>query len=299
MADGITEIVFIKNGVETPIGDIGKLVAHDGWGMTPLHRLSERGPFQHGITDLGYRLDARVATFVFNIGEDTLYDMYLRRDAILAYFVPGVEYEIKWTVGADVKCVKGFYNADMSMPWGVGEWAAQRFAISFICNDPAFYNPVPVSVNFQLGGSADIWEVPFEVPWHVGASTIDINTVVDYLGTVISYPPLIRITGPIHDPILTNYIAGSGVTYKLDFTGVTIAGGDHYDIDCRYGYKTVVNAAGTDKISELTTDSDLSEFGIYPEPEAIGGENTIGLTGSAVTASTKVEITYYNRFTGR
>jgi hypothetical protein len=77
--------------------------------------------------------------------------------------------------------------------------------------------------------------------------------------------------GPITSPVITNAITGD----KLDFTGTTIVGGASYTIDCRYGQKTVVDSAGANQISKLTSDSDLSTFCLLPDPDAPGGANTL------------------------
>ncbi len=85
---------------------------------------------------------------------------------------------------------------------------------------------------------------------------------------------------------------------KLDFTGTTVAAGHYYDIDCRYGRKSVKDEAGTNEIADLTSDSDLATFHLAAEPEAGGGVNSLRLTGSAVTTATKVELTYDTRYLG-
>lgn len=119
------------------------------------------------------------------------------------------------------------------------------------------------------------------------------SKTITYTGSFLTYP-IITITGPITDPVLTNVSTGE----DLDFTGVTIAGGDTYTIDCRFGYKTVKNAAGVNKIADLTAASDLATFHLGADPEVSGGANAFTLTGTGTDANTTVTIAYNERFVG-
>jgi hypothetical protein len=82
----------------------------------------------------------------------------------------------------------------------------------------------------------------------------------------------------------------------LDFTGVTLGSSEYYQVDTRYGYKTVVNQAGSSVIESLTSSSDLASFSISPAPLVTGGTNVISVAGSAVGTASYMTITYYNRY---
>lgn len=116
---------------------------------------------------------------------------------------------------------------------------------------------------------------------------------VAYRGDWPEYP-VVRIYGPISDPVLTNASTGE----SLDFTGYTIGSGDYYEVDTRYGYKTARNSGGDNKIGELTSDSDLETFHLGSDYEAAGGVNILSLTGTATGTATAVTFYYYNRYTG-
>ena len=53
---------ILRGGNALVITDMDRYVLedYDGFGMPPSHRLTERGPLQHGETDLGYLLDPRL-----------------------------------------------------------------------------------------------------------------------------------------------------------------------------------------------------------------------------------------------
>lgn len=117
--------------------------------------------------------------------------------------------------------------------------------------------------------------------------TYDISKTINNAGNYIALP-IITIVGPIQDAVFTNTTTGE----VLDFTGITIAGGDTRVIDCRYGRKTVKNAAGTNKIADLAAASDLATFHLEP------GDNAFTLEGTGTDANTQVTVVYNSRYIG-
>jgi len=186
------------------------------------------------------------------------------------------------------------YASELSLPIEAGEGSVhQKVVLQFKAYDPSWYDPTMQVLSFGLGGGGDAFTVPMSVPHGVGASTIDMTQAITYAGTWLSHP-LIRIRGPITDLIIQN----TSTDEKLDFTGTTIADGDYYDIDCRYGHKTVTDASGVSKIDKLTSDSDLATFHIERDPVVVGGINSIRVAGSSVNDNTAIDLSYYVRDLG-
>ena len=287
----------IRSGTTYPLDDgtYSLFLGDDGWGMAPTNRINSRGPLQHGVTDLGFRLAPRVATLFLFIQGFSRQDLYDKRDALLRLFsADNSPVQILWSLDED-RQIDAHFMRGMDMGSGSRPGFNQRLAITFQCPDPTFYDPASKGLTFALGGGSDSLTIPLAVPMFVGASTLDSLTPITYNGSWRTYPHLIRITGPITNAIITNETTGE----KLDFTGLTIAGGEYYDIDLRYGIKTVTEDDGTNRIDKLTDDSDLASWHIAADPEALGGANSIRVTGSSVTESTSVEISYFERFIGR
>lgn len=125
----------------------------------------------------------------------------------------------------------------------------------------------------------------------VNGGTIGQVAAVAYEGNLPEFPT-INIRGPISSPVITNLTTG----HTLDFGTITIGAGTTYVIDTRYGYKTVT--AGTvNKRGELSSDSDLGEFHLAPNPTAPSGVNSIAMYGNNIGTATQIQIVYYNRFT--
>lgn len=288
-------ISFSTMGIEYPSSYFGKLTAHDGWGMAPLHRLDERGPMQNGVTDLGYRLDPRYGRFMFNTGARTLQDMYDVRQLFLDIFRPSNSIKVQFTIGTVIRNIDCKYDGDMSLPWGSGSWGAQNLVLSLKAEDPTFYDPIAQSMTFAVVGGTDESEIPMPVPSLVGigASTVNLHVNMTNNGNADTYP-IIRLTGPMHDFVLTNVSTGD----TLDFTGDTIAGAHYYDIDLRYGYKTVIDNHGVNQVSKLTEASDLVSFHLGVSPEVVGGVNDVMISALNMDEFSHIEFVWNDRYLG-
>ena len=266
-----------------------------GTGMMPVRRLEERGPLQNGVTDRGYRLDPRVIIISMYIKGSSYENLYTKRTELINMFKPSnTAGKLKFTLGSTVRQIEGHYVGDsLGMDDTVETYLTKRVAVALKCPDPRWYDPSMVAVTYSLGGGADTFVVPFEVPFGIGASTIDTTKTVTYNGNIKSYPT-IRITGPITNPVITHNQTG----YKLDFTGITIAALDYYEIDLGYSDNTIEDSTGANVLDDLTTDSNLVEFAIEPAPTVSGGVNSINVTGSGVSEATKITINYYEYYIG-
>lgn len=292
----LDKLEIIVNGVSEDVSDLldFALTGNDGFGMPPFHRLEERGPQQDGVTDRGFRLDPRIIGLKIASFPDDLVDYYALRDVLLRIFRPRTQALIlRRTVAGMVR------QCDCHLVDGGRFSSANAKALSqdevfqLKAGDPTLYDPVGEAITFSLGGGGDQFTVPTPVPTGIGASTINQLIAIEYGGSWRTYPK-IRITGPITDCVITNTSSGD----KLDFTGITIAAGDYYDLDLAYDAKTVVNASSVNKIADLTDDSNQATFCILDDSIVEDGTNSIRVTGSGINAATKVDLSFYTRYIG-
>jgi len=279
-------------------GDPYLVTAWTGLGMLPLIRKSQSGPLQDGDTDLGFKgLPRLFGLTVTIVGGCTPALLTTYRRTLLRRLAPRTaEFSLRFTF--DDGQVYQIDAVTVSEPGELHSdevYGLKSVPIRFRAADPTFYNPTAITVTFGMATGGTGLEVPMEVPMVVGASTLDGTQSVTYAGDMPAYPSRIRITGPITDCVITNTTTGE----ILDFTGTAIAAGDYYDIDCRYGNKTVTDAAGVNRIADLTADSDLATWRLVPsETGAATRINTITVYGSDTTAATGVSITYTTRYSG-
>lgn len=286
------ELHIITAGVSHNLSDKVTcwLISQDNVGMATLHRMSARGPQQHGDSDRGFLLDPRFPTFIFGVEAPT---MDTKRDTLISWFKPRYDaFILEWIRDdAAVRRLDCHFYDQMRLGGDVRSHYWQKVPITVKAGDPTFYDPVEVSLVLGIAGGIDEMVIPLPIPWPIGAAVIDALCVVTYVGSWLTYP-IIVITGPITNCVITNEATGE----KLDFTGVTIAGADTYTINLTGERKTVVNAAGANKIADLTADSDTATWHIEAAPDAPGGINTIHVTGTGANAATAVRMRFLTRY---
>ncbi len=284
------EVSVLQSGAYISItdGTICRLAAYDGTGLPPHHLIVDRGPYQHGENYLDFRLDPREVTLVFvvkNISKSTL-ETTIR--SLQSLFKPHGTMTMQFvTDSGDTRYLSGNYVDGLKLNHAVADGNYYKIPLVFRAHAPTFYALPVGNTAYQLGSGGDTFAVPTPVPTGVGVSTADVTQAVVYAGTWRTYP-IVVIGGPITSPVITNLSTGD----KLDLTGVAVAAGTSYTIDCRYGHKTVVNNSGTNKISDLTSDSDLATFNFMPSPEVIDGNNSIRITGTSINTNTAIEFWY-------
>lgn len=271
------------------------LDAHDGLGMAPSHRLSERGPMQQGETDRGMRYDARVLSLIFGVSGQSMADYWDARDALYRLLRPretalSIRFDLENGAARQIDghLVGGLLGSSKDR-----RGFTLKLAATVRCPSPFWYDPVPIFETFGASGAAAGMAIPWAIPWQIGASNINQTRAILYSGSYAA-EPILQIVGPITNPIITNLVSGD----TLDLTGTTIAAGTTYTIDCRYGYKTVTDQNGANQLRALTPNSDLATFALLADPDAPGGVNTIAVAGSGISQATNVYLTYTRQYVG-
>lgn len=303
------QLAAIVNGTEYSLSDgtYAYRLEDDGTGIAPMHRLTERGPLQHGETDLGYRLDPRLIRLVLGIEGTTRSDRDTRRGRLLRLFRPSNLVKLKWTLdNAEIRQIDCYYAGDLSAPSTDRLDTIQKLGVSFTAPDPAFYDPelqteyiyqdddLPLTGASSSAISSADFLIPLSVPFGISSGVMSVSHILTYRGDWLEYP-IITIRGPITDPVVTNTTTGE----TLDLTGVALTAGDAVTIDTRYGYKTITHSNGSNLIANLSSDSDLATFHIAPVDGLDETKlNTFTVTGTRINTNTRIEIAYYNRYTG-
>jgi Phage tail protein len=282
---------YVLHDVSTSLAWVGD----DGWGMAPTRRITDRGPLQHGDSDIDFRLEPRLGMLKLLARASSASAHWDVRATLLRIFRPS-NTAIKLLWGLDngaQRQIDVHYAGDLTFPSDARLGFNQTAVVQLRASDPTYYDPTVQSVPFGVGGGSGGFVVPVVVPVAIGSSTVNQTQVITYPGTFLSLP-IVTIVGPITNPVVTNQSTGE----KLDFTGITITAGHSYTIDCRNGYKTVLYDDGTNKIADLTDDSDLQTFHLDPDPDTPGGQNTIKVTGTGANTATAINIVYYVRYVG-
>lgn len=275
------------NGLNASLGVTLRYLGDQGFGMAPMHRITQRGPLQHGDSDIDFRLDPRILQLPLVVEASTISAGYSAREALTKIFTPangvGTLRIISDDIDRAIDCVTlgGMdFNADVAMGWHV------RTVVQLRASDPTWYNPTPISGGATPSIAGTPTPVPLLVPWTAGASALNSTLSITNSGTWLSYP-IITAVGPITSLVITNTTSGD----KIEVSG-TIASGDTWTFDLRYGRKTVIDQTGANKSSSITADSSLATFAIER------GANAITVTGSSTGAASAVNLVYYTRYVG-
>lgn len=268
-----------------------------GMGNPPVRRIKERGPQQHGATDVGFLLDERMLSLALLITGSTLELVDSYRDDLADMLKPSNSAG-KLRVTRDdgtVRQIDCHVATAVDFPNTLQDriGASQMVVVQFEAADPIWYDPALNNVLFDISDSIFGLEIPIAVPvLYAGVTSLDAVESVTYAGKWETYPT-IYVTGPANDLVITNDTTGK----VLDFTGTNIAALDTYTIDLRYGYKTVTDAAGARQNAALTDASNLVDWSLAPSPDAPGGINDIRVEiASGLTAATLIRVEYYNRY---
>ena len=230
----------IRGDVETQIsgGTLSYRVSATNIGAPPKRTIATRGVFQNGQSFYGFRYSKRILSLVFFADAASLALADAMRDDIYELWrgIEGETVTLKVTRDdGSVRLIDGEVVNVIDFPDAVGDryGASQRFAVQLECHNPFWRGQTLVVKNITVNGTSTL----------------------TYDG---QYPtePIINIIGPIANPVLTQVFTGK----KLDFTGTTISAGDNYQIDTRYGYKTILDGTSTNRIANLTSDSNLADF---------------------------------------
>lgn len=278
---------FNLNGYDAVSGITYNYQGDQGFGLAPMHRITQRGPMQHGDSDVDFRLDPRIMQLPIVAITTSIDDYYTARGRLLSVFSPSnvvgtlTVTTSTWSRSIDVKVLGGMaFDTDPQVGYTL------RAVIQLRADDPTWYDANPLTINGSSGIAGTPTAYPVVYPRTYGTANINATTTYTYDGTWLSYP-VITATGPITGLVITNNTTGQVIT-----TTGSIAAGRTYTYDLRYGRKTVYDDLGNNQIATVASSSNLATWAI------VTGTNSISITASSSSSPAAVIITYYTRFVG-
>lgn len=275
-----------------------------GTGMPPITYRTQRGPFQHGVTPLGFILEPRIIQLLHRRNTNNRKNYWAARADIMNLLRPNRQNTNDLILGTLRKIYQpGRTKRDISVfiqsgpnfnATQQGRWDEYSFteAIQFIAHDPTFFDPVEVQKTLTLDTNAEDIEFAFNFPFTFLSSALGETDTITYVGTWDTFPTILFI-GPMRNPIVRNLTTGEKI--KLN---TTIGAGRTVTVSLQYGNKTVTDDLGTNLIGTVTTDSDLATFAIVPAPKAPSGVNSIGAAATNLTGVSKIVLEYFTRYIG-
>ena len=166
-----------------------------------------------------------------------------------------------------------------------------RGVVQLRAADPTWYDIDETTqyLSASLFGTPTPYPKPYPVPY--GAGTINNITTINYLGSWASFPR-IQCEGPATDLTIVD---GLGNIIQFDDA---IPPGQIWTIDLSYGKKSVVDQTGVNKFASLSINSNLVDWGLYPDPTILNGTNTISVSANGTDTNSEVIMYYAARYIG-
>lgn len=189
----------------------------------------------------------------------------------------GTSYFIKGVIAA---------NPFSNQPDGWDEWGYTE-DLTIICNDPIWYSSDIVTVDINQE-SVDNLIFPITFPIEFEGNGSWGARAINYTGTWYSYPTF-TVDGPFSSVTFTHKQKQVAVQLNYSASSADVV---TFDI----GNRLIYNSNGADLFSYLTSNTNLVDFRLEPDPVVANGRNTIAvdLTGS----SGGVSMSYYKRWIG-
>jgi len=268
------------------------------WGIAPITRITQRGPFQEGDSDIDYRLNPRVINLPLVVPGETYDEMMNNREKVAAMFRPGNDVAtLRHTLDPDAFVIdlRGVRCIDVKVAGAVMDTTPNEFNVRAViqlrADDPTWYDPTqkPLQLTNIQFGTPTPYPKPYGVPY--GAASVNNIVSLAYYGTAVSYPVL-ECYGP-----LTGLVIDDGLGHTISLTQ-TIPAGEVWTIDLRYGQKTVTDSAGVSKFAAISIDSDIVNWGLYPETSFLGAYQTISVSATSTDSNSGVYMFYNVRYVG-
>jgi hypothetical protein len=265
-----------------------------GWGIPPITRITQRGPFQDGDTYIDFRLNPRIINL----------PIVIPCSSYAAYADARVYVNRLFSPGNDVATLRQYVN---EFPYAVDQSIDVKIAgatmdstpndfnvravIQLRADDPTWYSTTQEVVQLsQLQfGTPTAYPKSYSVPY--GSYSINQVVTVAYSGDVAAYPVL-QCIGP-----LTGLVVSDGAGRLISFTD-TIPALNTWTVDLRNGRKTITDQDGVNRFSSLSITSDIVNFGLYPDPIFPLGLQIFSVSATATTNDSTVIMYYYERYIG-
>jgi len=274
----------------------------DGTGQIRPRRVVESGPQQHGQTLNQALLSARMITMRLGLispsGDEALGSIRERMHWLFNA-INERSYLDCYRPDGTVRRFDCYYHSGLTgKRTAVDPYGHQYEVLQLVCDDPLPYEWPLGLLEFEMPGgyyySGDGMMVATPVETLFGPSAITEQRALVYQGSWEDYP-VIRFTGPMRSPYVANLTTGEILAFEDD---AVINEGVWWEVDCRYGYKYVIDSAGQIRTGFLSDDSDLATFHIAPHPKAEGGSNLIQVAALNCRPSSKITIQYITYWFG-
>jgi len=288
----------ILNGFDAISGYTFHLLGFQDVGLPPITRITQRGAFQHGDTNIDFRLNPRTFTIdglveASNAFEHLQIRQMLGRIFKVSNTASTIQYETSDGFTTITRAIDCYVSGDLNVSSNTSAGYDVYYTIELRADNPLWYDPNQNIV--QLTGSVvgDPTDIPAVIPRTYGTNGLDSSSIISYDGTFLAYPIITVFGGSAG---LQNLTIANVTTNKIIAIG-NVPVNATYTIDLRYGYKTVVDQNGVNRITNIDPQSNLTTFAIVPSNSYDPYDNEITVECDNASANSSVTLSFYTQYT--
>lgn len=289
------------DGTEYPLfGGRRTLMGWRGVGSPEITYISDKAPFQHGVTVRDWRYQPRTIQFEMYEHGRKREDFYRFHGGMINAVRPNRSASSAAAGKIQIVLKDGsFREIGARIQTGPqGEWVGTgeqssydlRERPSFFCEDPFWRDVDSTDVTFVVSLADSCLDTC--LPFCLGSTLISTTVDVPYTGTWYGDQITITLTGPMDAPQISNLTAGASIGLNY-----SIASGEEVTISISPQLVTVENNSGVNLIGAVSQLSDLVDFRFVPASDLTPtGINEIQVIASGgVVNRTAIGINYYTR----
>jgi hypothetical protein len=288
----------ILNGFDVISGYTFHLLGFREVGLPPITRITQRGAFQQGDTNIDFRLNPRVFSIEGLVEASNAFEhMQIRQVLGRIFKVSNTASQVQYTTTDGVtvitRAIDCLVNGNLDISSDTSAGYDVYYTIELRADNPLWYDPNQNVLNLTGTVIGDPTDIPAVIPRTYGTNGLDSSSIVSYNGTFASYPVITVFGG---DAGLQNLTIANVTTNKVIYIN-SIPVNATYTIDLRYGYKTVVDQNGVNRITNVNPQSNLTTFAIVPSNSYTAFDNEIVVECDNASNNSFVTIYYYTQYT--
>ena len=255
------------------------LVGTGDWGLSPAHRITQRGPFQNGDTDIDFRLDPRIINLPIVVPAINFADMMQKRSDLMKVFKHGndnINFRLVWNDGvhgSQYRQVDARIAGGLQLDANTQENII-RGVLQLRCANPTWYNDAVQNYDLTSASFGDPTLIPKPYPVTYGSNQNSANAITSftYDGSW-NADPVITINGELNSIVMTDTL---GHEIKIN----SVPSGQQWTITLGYNI-SVVDQNGINKFSQVDITSNLVQWAVYAESGTVpNGANTISVSAT-------------------
>jgi hypothetical protein len=297
--------LYTLNSYDTNTGLTFSLFEFSDVGLPPISRITQKGAFQNGDTNIDFRLGPRKFTIRGMVpASNTFENLNVRQTLSQIFKVTNTRARLLLTsiqtlnedpftetiMQREIECfVEGGLNFSSDTSGGYDVF----YDVALYAPSPLWYDPTAVTVTIGTSPTGDATDVPLTVPRTYGSTELNDTTVIPYTGTFLSYPIITIESGSagMTGVRIRNNTQGTEIVIPTIQANMTLR------LDLRYGYKTVLDGDLINQIALIDPSSDLTTFALVPSINTQVATNFINVTADSSGTDASVSLRYNTQYT--